>query len=225
MNDINFLPATYMRQQALRKRGTLRLTLLAAALVCLGVWWVVQHEQTAATRRRVEAVEARAEEAKQKLTELQRLRKEHASLVKQVALREELGQPVNHTQVLGVLGRVLPSSVALVEIKMQTVRSEPTPQADPAKAKDGAAKPGKKAKAGKDEIRIELVGLAPDDRTVASLLGALNEYPLFRDAMLRHSRATEVGGRALRNFRLTLRVDLGVEYKPSTAAGEIAHAG
>jgi Tfp pilus assembly protein PilN len=223
MNSVNFLPQTYVRQRARRGRRYRQAMLIALAVLCLLGWWAGQRSQTQSLRRHAVSLEAQAYTTEAQVAELQRLRQEQRSLIRQVDLQRELAQPVNHTQVLATLGAVLPQSVTLVDMKMRTRRPDPAPRAAPDESRRSTTPRNTPAAPQPDRIEIEMTGVAPDDRTVASVIGLLDAHPLFRAVMLRSSRAATVGGVDARQFRLTMVVDLARQYRPTHEA-EVARA-
>lgn len=224
MNQVNFLPESYVRQQAQRQRAGRQAVLIAAAVLCLVGWWVGQRSQTAMLRQQAEAIEARASAARAQMTELAALEMEHRQLVRQVNLQRELAQPVNHTQVLATMADLLPRSVALLELTMHTRRPAPEPKRTPEEAKKHAETRKGKGKEQKqaepDRIEMELLAIAPDNMTVAQVIGVLDGHPLFDDVMLRHSREIEVQGVHGRHFRLLMTVELSRQYRPKSPAAD-----
>lgn len=221
MNQVNFLPASYVQRQAQRRRSCRQAVLVAAATLCLIGWWVGQRGQTAMLRQQAEAIEARASAARAQMTELAALEMEHRRLVRQVNLQRELAQPVNHTQVLATMAELLPRSVTLLELSMHTRRPAPEPRRTPEEAKKRAE--GKKKaerKSEPDRIEMELVAVAPDNMTVAQVIGELDAHPLFDDVMLRHSREIETQGVRGRHFRLLMTVDLSRQYRPKPSPAD-----
>ncbi len=216
MNEINFLPQSYLRQRARRRRSLLQSAAMALAVLTGLAFWGQQVKQTGDLRAGVEAIEAEARAVKREQTESARLIGEYKALLHQTRVQRELAQPVTQTQVLAVLGQVLPRGVSLARVDLSAVR--PTPAAIDAATKPKAK--SKKSKGARDEPRqpqylnVTVEGLAPDDLTVANVIGLLSEHGLFSEVRLKHSRGVVARGVALRGFEMTMRVDLERDIQP-----------
>ena len=224
MNSINFLPASYLDRQARRQRVVRRVGAVVAALLLVGAWWMAQHQQTTSMRRRLQNFEHQLATARQQQTEVIRLREQYKALVNQVRVQRELAQSVSHTQILAMLGRRMPASVAITEINMITKRPPPRKAEDASKKGPVVYSAQPDAKKFRDRIKIEFSGFAPDDLTVANLVAALNACPLFAHVHMHSSRAVERFGYEGRKFKLTLSVPLNREFRPpSPKDQEMAH--
>lgn len=219
MNEINFLPASYLYQRGQRRRSLIHLAMIGTALIAGVAFWTVQRGQTASMRREVESLEAQAQTVQQQRTASAKLLTEYKALLHQTRVQRELAQPVTQTQVLSVLGDVLPSTVTLTQVEVAATRPKPASMEDAAaKPKPGSKKSaGAKAEAaasGPEYLTIRVQGVAPDDLTVANLVGTLSEHPLFGEVRLRHSRAVSLMDATVRNFEMTMRVDLQRDIRP-----------
>jgi Tfp pilus assembly protein PilN len=225
MNDINFLPESYVRGEARRRRIYRQVTLVAILGLSLAGWWLTQHGRTEALRSYAEALEADVRTARDQMSEITKLRQEHEQLKHQVQIQRELAQPVSHTQIVAALGELLPASVGLMQVRMVARRPPPTvaQKATASPSKKQSAKTSAPPKA-EDALRLELVAVAPDDITVANLVGSLSEHPLFTQVSLRYSRAKEFQGLLGREFHVQLSVPLDRQYEVQSTVEELAHA-
>ena len=139
---------------------------------------------------------------------LARLASTQAALRQQVEVHRELAQPVSYTQVLAVLGALLPVEVAVTDLRLESVRPAPAEASDP----DAPAPPKPKIRQD-DFIRIELEALAPDDLSVATFVSELDANPLFSGVKMKSSRSIVARGVYAREFRLTAVVDLDRNFK------------
>ncbi len=195
ITSINFLPPSYVRRQARRRRRVRQFVLAGAMVASLGVWWLGQKGQTVALERYATALEVEASAAVEQRSELVRLREEHKLLINQVKVHRELAQPVRHTQMIGVLGAGLPDSVTVTELDMVTP----------------------------DEVRIEIEALAPDDLAVATAVAAISDHPLFDGVRMESSRQVERYGVIARKFRLSTTVPLDRVFLEPVPGQEVAH--
>ena len=215
MNEINFLPAKYARMRAKRRRGVRQTALVGILTLALAGWWLEQQRQTSIERNKVDTAEAEVAAARTQMQELMKLREEHKHLIHELNIQRELAQPVNHTQVIATLGSLLPSSVTLTQLTMDTKR--PPPKAvkkDDSKSTNSSET--KKVAKRDDRIKIDLEAVAPNDLTVANLVGTLSSHPLFTNVMMRYSRADEFQGVSGRRFRLEMTVGLDRQYEPTS---------
>lgn len=228
IDSINFLPAQYRRKRGERRRLLRHVALLAALAGCLGPWWSVQRDQTAALERQSETVEAQVFAAREQMKLVVQLRAEHATLERQMRLVQGLAQPVSHGQVLATLARHVPDAVVFTRLDVTTHRTDPTPTDEDATSKRrGPGSTDSRRPAGRaadDRLQIEFDGLAPDDLALANLIDGLKQHVLFQDVKLHHSRSVVIHGVSGRQFRMTLNVPLNRNYQPATRSEEIAHA-
>jgi hypothetical protein len=78
---------------------------------------------------------------------------------------------------------------------------------------------------------IQVEGRAPSNVEIADFVAALAESGLFGNVKMVQSRQIEQGRLLVREFRLTMRVPLDVDYQPmdqwqasAESAGEVTHA-
>lgn len=214
MSQINFLPQTIVHQSRRRRRKYRHAVLLAMLALGLAAWGFAERGQNVRPRQRAAALEAEVAAAREQMSEFVKLRDEREMLVRQNRVKDELSQPVSHTQVIAALDGHLPSSIGLTAMSITAVRPAPRPIAT-------AGKSGSRGKAVKqehtgpvaDELQIEIDGMAPDDLTIANLIGALSEDPLFDRVTLKFSRTTEARGVEGRLFKVLMRVRLDRRFE------------
>lgn len=217
--DINFLPASYIQKQAMRRRMFRHAGLIAVVVLLLAGWWMVQRGQTAAMQRYAGSLEQAVRAQRDQMKVYTLLEAEHRDLLHRVKVQRQLAQPISHTQILATLTQVAPQSVAVTEL---TIDHELQGKTSRSRSKRDAM--SKKAAASRDLLRIAFTGIAPSDLVIANLLTALKSHPLFEDAKLRYARAVELDGIEGRQFRVEVVVPLdrqGVETKRSE---EVAYA-
>lgn len=223
MNDINFLPASYLRRQSIRRRRVRQLALSAAMVGVLIGWWLTQQGQVVALERYATALEAEAAAAVEHRSELVRLREEHKVLMNQVKVRRELAQPLNHTQVIAMIGELMPETVMVTELDMTTHRPPPRTLEDATKTGRKAKRKSSEPEPIVDEIRLQIDALAPDDLAVAEVVAAISEHPLFESVRMESSREVERYGVIGRKFRLSAVVPLNRVFLEPSIGQEVAH--
>ncbi|MCC6682730.1 MAG: hypothetical protein IT445_17655 [Phycisphaeraceae bacterium] len=220
MNQINFLPETFRLQAEIRRRKYRHMLLLVIFAVSLVGWAVVERGRNLGPRDYAAALEAEVKIAREQMSEMVRLRSEQQSLLRQVELQRELSQPIGHTQVIAVLSQILPPSVALTDLEVDTHRPPPQPLEEPGKKKRSSSSKTTTADTPvEDYLQIDLQAVAPDDLTVANVIGDLADHSLFEQVTMKYSRPTQRQGIDARQFRLSMRVRLDRKFEL-----EVAHA-
>lgn len=229
MNQINFLPETYVRHRAARKRRFGHVGITVMVLFVLGSWWYVEHNTLREIRNLERQLEAQVGQARTELTQVQQLTAQRKVLAHQDHVRRQLAQPLSHTQVIEMIGQIMPRSITLTDL---TVVARRTPMQTPAAAKAAKAanSPTAPKVANTDEaLLIEFSGLAPDDVEIANLIGALSDNPAFSGVKMLFSRSVTTRGVVGREFRMEMQVPLDRDYRirPDDQAKtiqEVAHA-
>lgn len=218
MSQVNFLPPRYLNQAKVRRRKSLHLVMLTGLAVCLATWGFVERAKNARPRIRAVTLEAEVEAARDQMNEVVKLRSERAALLQQQKIKHELNQPVSHTQLVNRLASHLPQSVGLTDLRIVTHRPPPEPIVDPG-ANKRRTKKAQQDQPPADQLDIELDAVAPDDLTIAQVIGDLSDDPVFDHVAMRFSRSTTVQGVEARLFRLSMRVRLDRKFEV-----EVAHA-
>jgi len=206
VKTIDFLPESYRKQRARRRRVIREAVLVVMITAVLGGYGVVLRAQGAALAARASDTEAQVVAAKHAQAEAQKLAAVHAELVDRRRVQRELAPPVPHTRLLAELGRHLPDGIAVRELNLTTRRPEPRPQLT-AEAPRGRRSP---ARAGEqqDRVIIEMEALAPGGDQVADLVARLTGDPLFSDVRMRYSRQVVHEGVLAQLFKLDMHVEL-----------------
>ena len=212
MNEINFLPPSFLKRGARRRRVFRQLVILAFAAACADAWYTRSSTDLSAARAYAANLEAQVAASRDRAAEITRLEARRQALTARMQTHHELVQPVNSVQVTAAVGRLLPPALALKELNILGRR--------PAPASSGASTPSPV-----EPLKVEMVGLAPADVEVADFVGKLSDYPLFVNVKMLYSRAVQAGDLQAREFRVELEVPLDREYRPLPAPGmEVAHA-
>ena len=118
-------------------------------------------------------------------------------------IEEQLGRRVGTLDVLGELQRVMPESLALTHMTMETV--EVPLELAPAERRNASNRPV--ARSGKTKnkmikrVRLVLTGMAPTDVDVANFIGQLAGSRLFEDVSMGYARNVSFRNRAARQFQ------------------------
>lgn len=219
MNHVNFLPESYQKKLAHQRQKKRRMVLGVVLSLCLVAWWFVQTAQTAKLQSVAADLERQLDAARHQRSELVKLREEHTILRHQHAIRSELAMPVRCTQVIAGLSDVLPESVGVFELTLNTVRPAPEPLLkDDDKSKRKKVKPPTPEQL-RDVIAFEFEAIAPDDLAIAEVVAAMQQHPLYQNVKMHYSREVNRYGVLGREFRLSAEVPLDAEYR-SARSGE-----
>ena len=112
-------------------------------------------------------------------------------------IEEQLGRRVGTLDVLGELQRVMPESMTLTNLAMETVEIRmPAAAGRPAGEAD---KPVKR-------VRLVLTGMAPSDVDVANFIGQLAGSKVFEDVNMGYARNITYRNRTARKFQASCYV-------------------
>ncbi|QQE13280.1 hypothetical protein JD969_07430 [Planctomycetota bacterium] len=218
MNQINFLPESYMKRLIRRRRIIRELILIIALLFVLLGCWVSGVKKISEKRMEVVQLTRAIDQAVKQEVDLVKLENEMLHLGMQIKLERELSQSVRHTQILAKLSELLPSSVALLEIEMVTKRPEPMTREEAKKKEEAKKTKGRRiVEKTKNEIQencieMQFEGIAPDDLVVAEVIASLDECDLFEFIEMRYSREIKHEEVVGRKFKLNMQVDLSCKY-------------
>jgi Tfp pilus assembly protein PilN len=224
--DIDFLPKSYHEERARRARMYRRWVMILVVAVTLIGWGIDRHRESAELAWRADALETQARSARQKQSEMTKLREERRSLIYQLKIQRQLDQPVTVTQAVSVLGQLLPDSSGLTRVRVRTHRPSPIPLPDPAEKKS-RRKPKRKADPdpllARDYLQIDIYGIAPDDVAVADLVNTMSDHPLFEKVSMNFSRTDERGEMIIRRFHIGAEVPLDRRYLSPTQTAEVPY--
>jgi len=226
MNQVNFLPASFVRRRAQRVRVMRQVLLVAVVAAGLLVWGLALRGQIASKTQHANSLEEQVIAARNMKTEMNRLRDEQKQLQHQVKVQRQLSQPVTHTQIIATLSGLIPPQVAVTELLMTTARPTPrqaTPE-DAVKSRKRQRQDAAQHRNEENQIAIELQALSPDGESVANLVETFSKHPLFTDVQMRHTRSIRVRQVMAREFRLELKVDLDRRFLDPEEGKEVARA-
>lgn len=224
MNDINFLPDRFLREQKRKARVWREAGLVAVVTLVLVAWYGVMLRQVAGAERLLQARQDELAAANQQTTEMVRLQQEFKRLSHQAQIQERLCLPVAYTQVIAALSRLMPPSLTMTRLAVSS--ESPAPTVAPRKPGTASSRPAAvSAPPPARCMALEVTGFSPTDMDVANFVGRLSEYPLFTNVKMRYSRSHRVGEAPARQFRIELEVPLDCRYTAGPQPPEeLAHA-
>lgn len=210
MQTVDFLPER-IRTQRRRRRRLVRnsyvAVLVLAALAALGCW-IQGH--VAQARAELQHIHKQKQGVRVQLDMLDSLETQQAELMIKKRISDQLGSRVNIMDVLRELQRLLPASMSLTDLTLETmeVRSRPTRVVGSHRS-SRAAVPADLT-AGQDRVvrrvRLVLTGVAPTDVAVANFIGQLSASQLFEEVTMGYARNFQVRGQDAREFRVSCYV-------------------
>jgi hypothetical protein len=244
VSDINFLPKSYLQAQERYARMWREGMVVILAGALLVGWYLYELAQTQVLNQQVIQAKADVQKVQDQITLFRKLQLERKGLIRQLRVHRELTQPLAHTAVLGAIGQIMPTSIGLTDMSITTLPPQPPKPAPPEKRKSGSGgSPAKADKKAEEEaltmpkvppLRIELIGLAPNDVEIADFMARLSDHVLFTDVKLLYSKPVETQDLIAREFRIDMQVPLDREYREPEAQtesasaaveqGEVAHA-
>ncbi len=231
MNEINFLPESFFKERARRRRTVRDALLLMLVAAGLAAWGVLGHRSLQGLRQFADQLETEGDSAREQVKEVVKLQGEFQKLTKTLQVQRDVALPVTSSALLATITHLMPPDVVLSELSLDAKKAMPTKAEESDKEKK-ASKKAPVAKKGvpapsKNEnnlMRIELSGLSPDDARIADFVGRLSDCPAFSNVKLEFTRAAEIEEMTGRQFRISLAVRIDREYRPTADRENVAHA-
>lgn len=216
MNQVNFLPESYLRERRRQHRVMRETMLIAVVGLLVIVWYLGTQTRVVTLENLVSARQQEIESIASQQTEMVKLDKQRQVLMHQLQLERELSQPINHTAVVATLAHIMPASMALTDMAIQT--PAPVPLGRSGRTTLYSSIP---------VMHVSMVGLAPRDMDIADFMGKLTDHPLFINVKMVFSRSLELTDEYVmaREFRVEMDIRLDRIYHDPrrTQRGGLAH--
>ena len=235
MNEINFLPQSFLEAQKRKQRLFREVSILGGMVLIAIALFAGQAGQVASIRNLIIQKQDELAAAKIRSLEVAKLTQQQQALKLKLAVNDGLTMPLNPSALLAVISEMLPTQMALTEITF----SADAPKLDLSSLKkDRSAKKVKKSKkkvAHKHVpkvMKIQMMGLSPSDVDVANLVGALSASPVFQNVKMNYSKTKKIANATAREFRLEMGMAMDCIYENVIAqntgpenvpAKEVAH--
>lgn len=217
MTKIDFVPDDYVQQRESSRANMICLILFAAIMGGIGATFTVIKMRQKDVQDDLNVLNQKMQKAQQQITQLEQLTNKRKTMMKTAVMTAELIEPVPRSVLLACMTNNLPSSVSLIELKVDT---EEIKVAAPAVKKKSQFDKASAEAAEKEVViqkpiimtTIEVEGIAPSDIDVAKYIAALTESILLEGVGLVESKELEVEGIKFRQFKLnaSLKQDLEV---------------
>jgi len=204
MQNVDFLPERVHQERARRRNLFRQMGLLAAAVLACGVVWYAWQGRIRKAQAELVLITDRVQDMEQQLQVRQDLQRQLGELMLKKRVDEHLGSRVNALDVIAELEHLLPESMVLDELELETidVRVPIEPAAPQNGSPSVAAPPGNSKKYETvRRVRLLLTGVAPTDVDVANFIGQLSASPFFEDVTMSYAKNVEFRGRPAREFQ------------------------
>jgi Tfp pilus assembly protein PilN len=203
MNEIDFLPERIKDQRKRRRRLFHQGYLMALCIVGLGVMTYVLQLRVDRARGELELLRGRSRALDTQIALRDRLNQQLAELMIKSRIEEQLGRRVGTLEVLGELQKVMPESLTLTNMTMETVAVQAAAEAG--ERRNTSNQPVSRGGAAKDKtvkrVRLVLTGMAPTDVDVANFIGQLAGSKLFEDVSMCYAKNVSFRKRPAREFQ------------------------
>ncbi|MBL4702178.1 MAG: PilN domain-containing protein [Phycisphaeraceae bacterium] len=235
MNEINFLPQSFLEAQKRKQRLFREVSILGGMVLIAIALFAGQAGQVSTVRNLAAQKQDELVAAKIRSVEVAKLSQQPRELKLKLAVNQGLVMPLNPSALLAVIAEILPPQMALTEIQF----SADAPKLDLSSLKKkSSAKKVKKSKK-KAAIRyvpkvmkIQMLGLSPTDVDVANLVGALSASTVFQNVKMNYSKTAKIANVTAREFRLEMEMSMDCIYEnqltlkirsQNSSAKEVAH--
>lgn len=187
-NQLSFLPDDYLELKTQRRTNLLWAMLFIVAAAGIGLAYYYAENRIREEEERNAQVGRQFTDAAATMAQFKQLEQTQKLLDQKAKLSGSLVENVLRTEILAELTNLLPESVALTDMTMDSKRIQkntaPLTAVDRARlvkmTQDGAVLPDPISY----EMTLKLKGLAPGDPQVAQYLKNLSDSPLFADVNL-----------------------------------------
>lgn len=205
--EIDFLPERVRLARARRRRIAREAYLLGICLVGAVLLGYIRQGQISRAAAEVTFLEGRAAELQSQLAVRDRLERQQADLMVMSRITTDLGSRADVMDVLAELQVVMPRSISLLDLSLETMDVHVPVDTTQRKSTPALAigTPVKKEKIVK-RIQLSITGLSPTDIELANFIGQLSSSPLFEDVNMGYTRTEEFDGRVGRQFQASCYV-------------------
>ncbi len=203
MNKIDFLPERIKDQRRRRRQLIRQGYLMALCIAGLVVMTYVLQLRVDKARGELEMLHGRSQAMDSQIALRDELNQQLAELMIKSRIKEQLGRRVGTLDVLGELQKVMPESLTLTSMTMETVAVQVA--ADPAEKRNTSNQSVSRNGVAKNmtvkRVRLVLTGMAPTDVDVANFIGQLAGSKCFEDVSMGYAKNISFRKRAAREFQ------------------------
>ena len=205
MDNVDFLPERVKQQRAKRMRIIRQVYLTCICAALLGLLGYLNHGRIQKAQGELDMLNERSINIQQQLAMRAALEQQESDLQIMKRIEEHLGSRVSTREILSELDRVMPDSVALTSINIDTTEFHNKPARDSGGAQMAGAT-GLKNDSTLKRVRVVITGLAPSDVDVATFIGQISANPLFDEVTMGYAKNVIFRGRNAREFQASFFV-------------------
>lgn len=208
MERVNFLPERIRTRRARRKSLLRQGYLFVVVLAAMGMLSYVLQGDIREARAEARRLEVRSTDLARQLAQRATLEAERCDLLIKKRIDDRLGSRVSALAVLAGLSRLVPETIALMELSLDNMTVTVPVGAARAPAGPGATAAQTVRDQQKTITRVRLVvtGIAPTDVDVASFIGQISAADLFEDVNIGYVKTVPFRGRTARQFQASCYV-------------------
>jgi Tfp pilus assembly protein PilN len=208
MNDLDFLPDRIRRERQRRRRLVRQAYLLILCVGGLALLGYLRQGTVSEAQAQLQQIQDRSSSLRQQLALRDELEKQQAELMIMERVEGQLGSRVSALDVLAELERLMPETMSLTSLDLDTMELRPHAgmnrggRVSGSHAVDASASPARSTR----RLRMVLTGVAPSDVDVANFIGQLSASPVFEDVNMGYSRSMVYRDHLAREFQASCYV-------------------
>lgn len=206
MENIDFLPERIRNQRFRSKWFSRQVYLLAIFAGALALLALERQNRISQAEAELLLLTGRSANVQRQLAMLTSLETQQAELHLKKRINDHLGSRFNVVVVLAELERLMPNSMSLVNLHVETV--EQSNQVTPALVRPGprplvVSAPQAAAEQTVKRLRLVITGVAPTDVDVANFIGQMATSRLFEEVTMGYTKNVTYRGKMAREFQAT----------------------
>jgi Tfp pilus assembly protein PilN len=216
MVNINFVPDDYIESTESRRTNLMYLVLFAVVMAALGGSFMTIKFRQRALNARERLVNSELTKAAEAIARFEQLQEKRKQMMKTALTTAELLEPVPRSVLLASLTNNLPAGVSLMRLDLiqkepkQAAKAVGTSKYKRTQADIGAAGQAQVSREKLLETNIDIEGVAPSDRQVATYIESLSASALLTNVALVESKEHKVEDSVFRRFKLRARLSKDV---------------
>lgn len=198
MLKVDFLPERIRTQRERRAALSRQVVLMGVCVLGLVVLGFARQGRLQMAQAQMRVLREKTADVERQLAYRIKLEEQQADLLVKKRITDEVGSRVNTLDILAALQQVLPPSIFMTSLSMETV--ETTQDVAPVASKDPKRKEKAKPIVTK-RIQLVFTGVASNDVDVANVIAQLSACKLFEDVNMVYVRKSDFRGQSVREFR------------------------
>lgn len=203
MKQIDFLPDRIKAHRARRHRLAVQVNLLAICILAMAALGYAFHMRVRTARAELSLLLDHSDAIEKQLDLRKSVEGELADLMIKNRIEEQLGRRVGTLDVLGEMQRVMPKSMALTKLTMETTEVRIPLKSVRTNQSNRPVAGGKKKERVTKRVRLTLTGMAPTDVDVANFIGQLAGSKVFENVNMHYARNVTFRSRSARKFQVS----------------------